>query len=382
MGLFESVFGSKRRIKRLEQYWQTFNGYTPVFQSAGGEIYEMQQIRSAINARATHASKLSFEMKGEGKPKLRNRLKDAPNEWQTWGQFLARVSTILDVQNTAFIVPIFDQYGDVNGIYPVLPSRCEFREDSIGVPYIVYEFSNGKRGAIEMDLCGILNKFQYRDDLIGESNRALFPTMELISIQNQAIREGVKSAASYRFMGQFNNVAFDEDLRAKKKQFNADNFGEDSEGGLILFPKEINNPQQIKSTPFIVDAEQMKLISDHVNDYFGVNQDILQNKAYGDAWSAFYEGAVEWLAIQLSEVLTKMLFTSTERSFGNRIIFTSNRLQYMSNADKLNVTAQMADRGIFTVNEIREIWNLAPVDDGDVRLARGEYYNVAEEKEK
>ena len=48
----------------------------------------------------------------------------------------------------------------------------------------------------------------------------------------------------------------------------------------------------------------------------------------------------------------------------------------MSNADKLNVSAQLLDRGIFTLNDVREIWNLPPVDGGDARIIRGEYYNA------
>ena len=34
----------------------------------------------------------------------------------------------------------------------------------------------------------------------------------------------------------------------------------------------------------------------------------------------------------------------------------------------------MADRGIMTRNEIREIWNLAPLPNGDTSIIRGEYY--------
>ena len=112
-----------------------------------------------------------------------------------------------------------------------------------------------------------------------------------------------------------------------------------------------------------------------------VNEDVLQNKAYGDAWSAFYEGAIEPFAIQFSDVMTKMLFTFREQAEGNRVMATANRLQYMSNADKLNVSAQMLDRGIMSLNDVREIWNLPPVEGGDVRIIRGEYYNAEEKTE-
>ena len=78
-----------------------------------------------------------------------------------------------------------------------------------------------------------------------------------------------------------------------------------------------------------------------------------------------------------------MIFTLREQSTGNEVIATSNRLQYMSNADKLAVAAQMADRGLMTRNELREIFNLAPLpaDIGDTIPARGEYYNVGAEND-
>ena len=127
-----------------------------------------------------------------------------------------------------------------------------------------------------------------------------------------------------------------------------------------------------------MDPDQQKLIKQNVFDYFAVNEEIIQNKAFGDAWLAFYEGAVEWLAIQLSDVMTRMFFTERERQFGNRIFFTSNRLQYMSNADKMTAVSQLADRGLATRNELREILNLAPLPEpyGSQIPARGEYYDV------
>ena len=148
-----------------------------------------------------------------------------------------------------------------------------------------------------------------------------------------------------------------------------------------MFPNTYKDIKQIESKPFVVDAEQMALINKNVYDYFGVNEDILQNKAIGDKWAAFYEGAIEPFAIQFSDVVTKMLFTERERQLGASIMATSNRLQYMSTNDKLNVSAQMADRGLMTRNEIRQIWNLAPLpaEIGDTLPIRGEYYNLGED---
>ena len=382
MSLFDKLFGNRPKPRgTFDGAFKVLDGYTPRFTSWSGGVYESELIRAAINARATNISKLSVEVQGSARPALQTKLKHGPNAFQTWSQFLYRLSTILDVHNTAFIMPIWDEYGQPSGIYAPLPTRCELVQYN-KVPYIRYEFGWGERAAVELEYCGIMTKFQYRNDFFGESNRALFPTMELIHIQNQGIEEGVKSAATYRFMAQLSNFAKAEDLKKERRRFTEENFAKDAEGGgLLLFPNTYSNIQQIQAKPFVVDADQMDAIKDNVYSYFGVNEDVLTNKAFGDAWTAFYEGAVEPFAIQFSEVVTKMLFTFREQSQGARVMATANRLQYMTNADKLAVSAQMADRGLMTRNEIREIWNLTPLPEpyGNQMPVRGEYYNVGDE---
>ena len=226
---------------------------------------------------------------------------------------------------------------------------------------------------------GILTRYQYRSDLFGESNEAMKAVLDLIEMQRQGITEGIKNGASYRFSAQSDNWATDEDLAHEMDRFNQFTFqNKKTSGGMILFPNTYKNVQQLKQESYKVDADQQALIKSNVYDYFAVNEDVIQNKAYGDAWLAFYEGAIEPFAIQLSDVMTRMFYTERERQFGNQIFFTSNRLQYMSNSDKLNAVSQLADRGLATRNELREILNLAPLPEpyGSQIPARGEYYDV------
>lgn len=379
MGIFDLIFG--RRPKPRGTYGGDFKlltGYSPNFTRFDGGVYESELIRAAIGARATHISKLKIETQGSAKRALQAKLKHGPNQFQTWSQFLYRLSTMLDVHNTAFIVPIWDEYGDPSGVYAPLPGRVKIVQYN-NVPYLQYEFAWGDKAAVELEYCAVMNKYQYRDDFFGETNTALFPTMDLIHIQDQGIKEGVKSAATYRFMAQLANFSNAEDLAKERKRFTAENFARDAEGGgLLLFPNTYKDIKQIDVKPWVVDADQMKVIKDNVFEYFGVNEEVLTNKAIGDAWSAFYEGAIEPFAIQFSEVMTKMLFTLREQSQGNKVIATANRIQYMSNKDKLEVTNGWADRGMATIDELREIWNMPPLPDGkgEAIPIRGEYYDL------
>ena len=381
MALFDFLF--KNRPKPRGEYHGVFkllNGYEPHFTSFGGCIYEEQLVRASIAAIARNFSKLRVTVSGSAKPALQNKLKHAPHEFQTWSQFMYRLATILYVHNTAFIVPVYDRYGEISGVYAVLPERCEVVQyGEKKIPYLRYTFGWGDTAAIELEYCGIMTRFQYKSDLFGETNRALNPTMDLIGIQNQGIKEGVKSAASFRWVAQLSNFAKAEDIAKERARFTSENFGKDAKAnGLLLFPNTYSNIKQVDSKPWVVDAEQMDLINKGVFDDFGVNEDILTNKAFGDSWAAFYEGCIEPFAIQFSEVMTRMLFTFREQTIGNMVMLTANRLQYMTNADKLNVSSQMLDRGILSINDVREIWQLPPVEDGDRRIIRGEYYDVNE----
>ena len=379
MGLFDFIFGKKPAPKgQYQGDYKMLTGYTPHFTRWGGDAYQNELVRAAIGARATHISKLKVETQGSARRALQAKLKHGPNQMQTWSQFLYRLSTILDMHNTAFIVPVWDEYGEPSGIYTPLPDRAKIVQYN-GVPYLRYEFTWGQHAAVEFEYCGVMTKFQYKSDFFGETNEALTPTMDLIHIQNQGIQEGVKSAATYRFMAQLANFSSAEDLAKERKRFTAENFAKDAEGGgLLLFPNTYKDIKQIEAKPWVIDADQMKAIKDSVYAYFGVNDDVLTNKAVGDSWSAFYEGAIEPFAIQFSDVMTKMLFTFREQSQGNKVIATANRIQYMTNKDKLEVTNGWADRGMASIDEMREVWGLPPLPDGkgEAIPIRGEYYDL------
>jgi len=379
MGLFDLFLGKRPApVGHYEGKFKMISGYEPRFTNFEGSIYESELIRASINARATHISKLKVDVLGSARPSLRVKLQKGPNSFQTWSQFLYRLSTILDVHNTAFIVPVYDEYGEPSGIFCPLPSQCEVVQYG-KTPYLRYKFRDGNTAAIEYEFCGVMTKFQYKDDVFGESNRALLPTLDLISIENQGIQEATKSSAAYRFWAKVNNFTKTEDLAKERKRFTEENFSKESKGGgMLLFPNTYTDIHQIEAKPWVINPQQMKEIRENVYDYFGVNDEVLKNKAFGDAWTAFYEGAIEPFAIQFSEVMTRMLFTFREQGNGNKVVASSNRLQYLSNNEKLNVSSQMLDRGILSINDVREIWNLPPVDGGDIRIIRGEYYNADE----
>lgn len=377
MGLIELFFPKKKEEISVNQTFKMIDGYRPVFHDWNGAMYESDLIRFSIDAIARHTMKLTTVIKGGTQNALITNLKKEPNSISTWSQFLYRVATILNVKNNAFIVPMRDRFGSTTGIYPICPTSWELVKDERNELWVRFKFKNKDHLAEKLSDIGILTRFQYESEVFGSDNRALDETMDLITIQKQGIKEGVKNSSTYRFYANVTNFSKAEDLTKERERFDSENFQTKNGGGILLFPNTYKDIHQINSQSYSIDSEQMKLIETNVFDYFGVNEDIIQNKAYGDSFTAFYEGCIEPFAIQLSEVLTRMIFTEREIAFESGIYFTANRIQYMSNNDKLAVSKDLTDRGVLSINETREIWQLPPIEGGDRHILRGEYYDTS-----
>lgn len=380
MGLKEWLFGEDEPKKVQQSHdFQLLTSYRPVHTDWYGSVYENALVRSAIEATARHISKLKVEVQGSAQQKLKNRIKHYPNAWMTWSQFLARCSTILDCTNNLFIVPVRDEKTfETIGFFPVLPERVSLVEDKQGKLWLKYRFANNQYGAVEFDKCAYMVKHQYKNDFFGEDNKALKPTMDLIAVQESSIKNAVQNSNNYRFIAQVSNFTDPEDLKEERKRFTEYNLkGEDTDG-VLLFPNTYNDVKEVTNKFYTVDTEQMKFIKDNVYDYFGTNENILQGKANSEELDAFFNLRIEPFAIAFSEAMSRAIFTDEERSYGNHVYVNANRLQYMSVSEKVNMAQQLGDRGILTINEIRELFNYTPLEDGDVAVIRGEYYTLDE----
>lgn len=379
MGLLDSIFRpqkaaeQEKALREAKTTFTTLTAYKPRFSSWDGMIYESDLVRAAIDARARHISKLKVEVFGAAKPSLQSKLRQGPNEWQTWSQFLYRLSTILDVHTTAVIVPVKDEYLITTGYFPVLPTRCEV-VDFNGEPWLRYKFAHGQAAATPMRECAVMTKYQLKSDFFGDGNHALDETMKLVHINNEGIEEAVKNSAHIRFIGSVNNFTMAEDLKKEQERFSRENFM-NNDSPLLLFPNTYSNIKQVDSQPYTVDAPQMELIKTNVSNYFAVNEKVMQSAANGDELDAFFNSAIEPFAIQFSECMTKCLFSPTERAHGSYLIANANRLQYMSTSAKVQMAKELGDRGALMIDEIRELFNYAPLPDGAGQVApiRGEY---------
>jgi len=374
MGLFNSIRKKEKIETKVNSYFQTLNAYTPTFTTFEGSIYEMELTRAAVHNFATHCSKLKPEVKGSGNQAFARMLQYKPNPLMDTKKYLYRLATCYAVDNTTIIAPLHDSsYEKIVGYYPLATTKARIF-DYQGIKYIRYELEPGNYGVFRLDESGIMNQFQYKNELFGESNRCLQPTMELIHTNNQGIMEGVKSSATLRFLAKIAQTLKPDDLEAERKRFVDSNFSASNAGGVMLIDAKYEDVKQLQTNQYTVDAAQMSQIKENVFNYFGTNEKILQNNFTSDEWGAYYEGKIEPFAIEASLVHTNMTFTPHEVAFGNEIIFTANRLQYASNKEKLDIVTQLFDRGFLTHNQGLEVFNMASIGEiGENRYIRKEY---------
>jgi hypothetical protein len=206
------------------------------------------------------------------------------------------------------------------------------------------------------------------NDFYGDSGtHTVTSIMEVINTTDQSIVNAVRNSAVLKWILKFKSVLKPEDREIQVKDFVKNFLSITNQGGAAASDPRYDL-EQVKDSNYVPNALIMDKSVQRVFSYFGVNDNIVQNKYDEDQWNAFYSSVIEPIAIQLSDAFTYVLFTEKERSFGNKILFSANRLTFASNTTKINMARDLIPLGLFTVNEMREIMELEPVEGGDKRI--------------
>lgn len=374
MGIWEKIRPKKKGHDLGASAYATFTEQGPVFTEYTGNAYGQELSRACIDRFALACSKASPEINGGAHPKVNSLFRTQPNFMNTWGKFIYLVATRTECDSTAFVVPSYDEAGNKDGLYSVKAADAEVVEYA-GEPWFrFYSYTGDTVYYPFYDVC-VLTRFQYGSDVMGTGN-GLSETMKLVHSQSEAQEYAIKNGAAIRFVGKVSGQMRDEDLQKKRDLFVKQNLSAENQSGMMVYDATFEDVKQITPQSYVIDADEMQRIEDNVLNYFGCNKAILQNSYDEDGWAAYYEGKVEPFLIQLGEELTSMLFTPREQKAGNQVSFSSNRLEYASNASKRNMIKDMVDRGILTVNQALSILQLPPIEGGDVYRVRGEYVTL------
>lgn len=371
MGLFDFIFGKPREAKQTSTELKLLDGgYSAMFTPYRSKLYDSTMVRYCIDTIARNGAKLSprhirsTDTRFQTLNKTIQRLvAEQPNEIDNAYSFYYKVISQLYLYNNAYVYISRDANGIPVGLYPIKAHRVKLLEYR-GDIFVQFDFSEGNRYVASLkDDVILLKRFYCENDILGDNQEAITKTMSFKHIMQEGIINAIKTTASLKgYLRTTKTMLKPEDVKRTRDQF-VDDFVKNNDGSGIAGLDATTEFQPLNLNPVTASDSQTKAIDDEVKNYFGLCDEIIQSKYTEDQWNAFYESVLEPIAVQMSLEFTNKLFTLRERQFGNKIVFESNRLQYASNNTKVLIARYM--NNYLTINEIREIFNLAPIEEGD-----------------
>lgn len=373
MNLISMLFKKNKDPVNTERT-EVMNGSPAIFTPFSGNAYESDIYRAAVDSIARNAAKLKpvhavtiAGQRKDGDGSLNRILQVRPNPYMTSYDMIYKLVTHYYLYNNAFAYLQKDDRGNLTGIYPLSPLNMEYITDITGTLYCRFLFMGGKQFTVPFTEVFTIRRFFNSNDLLGDTNTAILPTLDLAHTQSEGIENSIKSSANIRGLLQYNQVLAPELLKIEKDAFINDYLSISNNGGIAALDSKAQYiPLDIKGAT--IDAEQIAAIKQKIYDYLGVSEKIVNSTYNEDEWAAFYESIIEPLGVQFSLELTEKLFTPREQAFGNSILMEANRLQFASNTTKTNILKELMPLGLFTVNQALEILNLPSVEDGDRRV--------------
>lgn len=373
----KTIFGGIKKF--VTSAWREIGNYTAMFSRFGTDIYANDIVRACIRTLAENTAKANVKVMRDGvpgDPALQKMIQYRPNVYMNGKDFLYKVRTMLEINNVCFIYIQRDDKMRCTGLYPMPAAQYEAVEVG-GRLYITFRFSSGMVMTHSWEDLAVLRKDYNTSDIWGDTNDAILTSLNLLNTTNEGMANAIKSTANLRGILKSTKAMLSEaDVKKNKERFVTDYMSLTNTSGIAsLDATQDFTPLDLK--PALASYKSVEELRNNIYRYFGINEEIIMSMGESDKREAFYEQRIEPFLLALSLELTNKIYSDRERGFKNEIIFESNRMSYMSIAQKLNLV-QLVDRGAMTPNEWRQAFNLAPIEGGEKPIRRLDTAPVAQ----
>lgn len=329
-------------------------------------IYNIPEVRTAIETFAQIFSTIPRYFKRIDKNGNVEYLEHAanrvinlkPNPLQNATQFWVNFITTLLLNDNLFTEMTFNQKtGELEQLY-VLP-KDQFDFTLYDKKATVTFLTLGK--TYDMDDLIYINRFS----ALGggkENDLGLYETViQALAAQAIAVADPKKPRAILQ--GKGNGVG---NLKQKDKEGQMKTLKGDFDkavNGIVYFDPEWE-VTPINWQENDVNRDLMKFIINIVYNYFGMTEEIINNKASEIEFQLFVKTKLEPIAKQIEQEFTYKIFTKREREFGNRLELDTFYLSVSTLAAKTQFFNVVGRSGVLNIDEMREMIGYPPLQNG------------------
>lgn len=377
MGWLSNLF--KKETPTQATYAEVLNGYTPIFSQFGNSVYASDVVQQAISCVVQEIKKVRPEHIREVNNDVTpvngeiQRILNNPNPLMTTSDFLEKVTWLLYLNYNVFIVPTYYEWKDTkdgkvkkryDGLYPITPSQVDFIEDASNRLFVKFRFNNAQEFTVKYsDIIHIKKNYSVNQYMGGNEsgqpdNDALLKTLDINHQLLQGVAQAMKSSFAINGVIKYNTMLDDGKTETALKELEA-KLKKSESGFLPLDLKAEFMP--IKKEIQLVHPDTLKFLDEKILRHYGVSLPILTGDYTKEQYEAFYQKTLEPLIISFSQAFTKVLFTDTERSYGNKIKFYPKDLIFMSVDQTLQMVTLLSNTGALYENEKRVAFGLRPL---------------------
>ena len=391
MGIFDFL-KKHRKAPESAKYMPMLNGYAPLFSQYGQEVYADDVVQQALACIVGEIKKLRpqhIAKRSEGNVSVDSDVQavlENPNPIMTTADFLEKTAWMLFLNCNSFIIPQWSSDGRLEALWPVQPVNVTFLQDASGTMFVTFQFQNLYQCTVRYDdVIHIRHRYSVNEVMGGNEygqpdNEGLRQTLGL----NDSLLKGVAKAlnASYAVNGvvKYNSILDNGKTEAALKEL-TERLSNDESGFLGLDLKAEFIP--LKREVQMVDEATLKFIDEKILRNYGVPLCILTGDYTKEQYEAFFQKTIEGVIESYSQAFTKTLFTKRARyGYGNRVMFYSEDLIFMTMSQKLELVRLLGDSGALYENEKREIFGMRPLPElNGVRLQSLNYVDTEYAKE-
>ncbi len=370
---------------------------SPIFTSFGQNIYLSDFVNNAIERVANEISKIELRsIVQDGKilqiqnDDITRLFRFKPNPLQTTSDFFANVEWLRRKNCNAFIYPQYEILTLSNGrqfkrylaFYPLKPSAVYIGVNNGQVWEIKMDFEDGSSFTLPYnDLIHLrwrrgANTIVGGGDDYGQKNDVdILRTINALDKTIQGLPKSIEASLQIKGVYHAKTLADAQKLSKLRDDFE-DHIITSSSGMVATDLGGEFTPVSIKAPE--ISEPALKFLKSVIQERYGVSAANLSGDYNGDQHSAFYQTAIEDFIIQFEQAMTACCFTPREQDVGHRIKCYYNKIRYMAPKDKMDLANLAKETGIMMLNEINEMFGIAPFPEGNRRLQSLNYVNIAD----